>query len=236
MSDELGLDEAQDETLDATLEAEDTESQQSEVSDEEAVDWQKRYSDLQPEYTRTTQRVKELEPLADWKPVLDDLNNPNDPLARQRALNFLQEQFGGDLDEEETGDEGMDEFRDPRVDGLLAQNQQREAEQALGQLNGHVDQLLKDADVTVTDRQRRALMNECIEAGFNPETTQDVVKAWVDDLGNSRNEIIKAYRDGKLKQPAPPVRSGASGTEHVPLNTGKARQKAALDIANEAFQ
>jgi hypothetical protein len=162
-----------------------TRSHKSEVSDEEAVDWQKRYSDLQPEYTRTTQRVKELEPLADWKPVLDDLNNPNDPLARQRALNFLQEQFGGDLDDEETGDEGMEEFRDPRVDGLLAQNQQREAEQALGQLNGHVDQLLKDADVTVTDRQRRALMNECIEAGFNPETTQDVVKAWVDDLGNS---------------------------------------------------
>lgn len=234
MSDELAPDEIQDEAIDTTLEAEDTESQQTE-SAEEVVDWQKRYSDLQPEFTRASQRVKELEPLADWKPVLDDLANPDDPQARLRAFNWLQQQFGGDLEDEATGDEGMEEFRDNRVDVLLAREQEREATQALGDLNGHVDQLLNDSDVTITARQRKALVNECIEAGFNPQTTDEVVKAWVEDLGTTRDDIIKAYRDGKLKQPAPPVKPGATGTEHVPLNTEKKRRDAALKIANEAF-
>lgn len=214
----------------------DTEVEPTEDESAEDVDWQKRYSDLQPEYTRTTQRVKELEALEQWKPLIDDLNHPE---KRRDALNWLLQQEGLELPDEveeaiEDGDDDL-EFRDPRVDEILQQQEQRDMEAAFGEFEKHVDSLLTESELQLTGRERRALINECIEEGFNQEATKKVVAGWAAEKQSEHDALIKAYVEGKRKQPAAPVKRGASGTEHVPLDSEKARQRAALEVANEAF-
>lgn len=234
MSDEQAPDEVQDTpTEDATLN-EDTAHEQppeNEEAVEETTDWQKRYHDLQPEYTRATQRVKELEPLADWKPLLDDLSNPE---TRQQALEWLNGQFSPEDGEGEDGD--LDEgFYDPRVDMLLEREQQRELDVQFGEFEKHLSGLIEEKNLQLTDRQRKALASECIEAGFSPDATRRVVDEWATELSSTHDEIIKQYVEGKRKQPPPAVKRGASGTEHVPLDTEQKRRERALQIANEAF-
>ena len=68
-------------------------------------DWQKRYSDLQPEYTRTAQERAEL---ANWKQWAELAFTSDDPDTRRQALQAL----GYELPEEEEEFEPAD-YEDP---------------------------------------------------------------------------------------------------------------------------
>lgn len=52
------------------------------------TDWQKRYSDLQPEYTRTTQRVSELENREQWFNVLVTAEDADTRRQAAEALGY----------------------------------------------------------------------------------------------------------------------------------------------------
>jgi hypothetical protein len=69
------------------------------------IDWQKRYADLQPEYTRTTQRLAELERQQE---LYDLLISTEDPDTRRQVA----ERLGYALDE---ADPQPDEDTDPLV-------------------------------------------------------------------------------------------------------------------------
>lgn len=219
------------------------ESQRTETTEDDGpVDWEKRYKDLQSQYTPTTQELKALkeqqEKLGPWAQVLADLQNPE---THQQALNWILENNGYEIadDDENTQegeDDGLDElFHDPRVDELLTREQQREQQQAMSAFSSHLDQLIGEHELDLTDRQKQRLANECLQAGFNEQATEKVVKEWADEVQAERDRYVKDYLEKKRGQPAPAVKKGASGTEHVPLDTERKRREAALQIANEAF-
>lgn len=202
--------------------------------------WEQRYQNLQPQFTKVTQELAELKKaqdgLSEWQPFIEALNNPE---QRRQAIQWLLEQDGYELpDDEETSldTEGEDAFRDPRVDEMLQREQEREATQALNQLESHVDELVKDKGLELTARQRKALIRDCIDAGFNMEATAETVDAWAQELSGYRDTVIKGYRESKKGAPPPPVSPGASGTEQVPLDTEKDRRAAAMRVAEAAFR
>jgi hypothetical protein len=81
------------------------------------VDWQKRYQDLQPEYTRTSQKAAELEQKQQWYELLV---TSDDPDTRRQAAQVL----GYELPEEEGLEEEFEpvEYDDP-VDELRTRQQ-----------------------------------------------------------------------------------------------------------------
>jgi hypothetical protein len=101
------------------------------TAEQAEVDWQKRYADLQPEYTRTTQENAELRRQQE---LYDLLLSTDDPDTRRQVA----EQLGYVLDEEEET-QAPDEFEDPfdqyderlgRIEQSLTQRQQQEQEDA----------------------------------------------------------------------------------------------------------
>jgi hypothetical protein len=105
------------------------------------VDWEKRYQDLQPEYTRTTQRLSELEQQQQWYELA---MTTDDPDTHRQALQHL----GYDVPDEEFEDAEPDGYEDqpvhdPRLDEVLAwkERQEQEAREAAGFefLTGHIN-------------------------------------------------------------------------------------------------
>jgi hypothetical protein len=110
------------------------------------VDWEKRYQDLQPEYTRTTQELKELQQAKQW---YDLLVTSEDPDTRRQAAEAL----GYELPEDEEPEEEFNpadyddplEAQDARLSALeqrIQQEQQQAQEAYEGQL---IDQMSHDA-------------------------------------------------------------------------------------------
>src|SRR5690242_5353588 len=66
------------------------------------VDWQKRYADLQPEYTRTTQELAELKRQQE---LYDVLISTNDPDTRR----MVAEQLGYTLEDEPNPDDELEQ-------------------------------------------------------------------------------------------------------------------------------
>ena len=88
---------------------------------EQAEDWQLRYQNLQPEYTRSTQRVKELEDREAWFQLA---LTSEDADTRRQAVEAL----GFQLEEEEEQPYFEESAQDPYVDLL---NRQERMEQRL---------------------------------------------------------------------------------------------------------
>jgi hypothetical protein len=114
------------------------------------VDWQKRYSDLQPEYTRATQRVSELERQQE---LYDLLVSTDDPDTRRQVA----ERLGYVLDAEEQTQEGepdpfsrYDERLDRIEQALTARDQQEanatRAAEVREQVDARLDKLGIDKD------------------------------------------------------------------------------------------
>jgi hypothetical protein len=83
------------------------------AAEQAEVDWQKRYSDLQPEYTRSTQRLRELE---DREALYQLYLTAEDADTQRQAL----EQLGYELPEEEEFAEPV-EYEDPYEELLVRQ-------------------------------------------------------------------------------------------------------------------
>lgn len=81
----------------------------------EAIDYEKRYNDLRPEFDRTTQELAQL------REFRESLADPS------RQADVLRD-FGIELADDEPGEEDADDvFRDPRVDQLIAEREQERA-------------------------------------------------------------------------------------------------------------
>jgi hypothetical protein len=123
----------------------------AEQDHEAAVDWQKRYADLQPEYTRATQELAELRRQQD---LYDLLVSTDDADTRRQ----IAEQLGYVLDEEP--DEPELDPEDPfahyderlgRIEQSLTQRQQEEqdatyAAEVRRKVDARLDQLGLDKD------------------------------------------------------------------------------------------
>jgi hypothetical protein len=96
------------------------------------IDWQKRYGDLQPEYTRVTQENAELRRQQE---LYDVLISTDDPDTRRQVAEAL----GFQLDEDEEPDPDEQDFEDPfaryderlgKLEQTLTQREQNERDEA----------------------------------------------------------------------------------------------------------
>lgn len=125
------------------------------------VDWEKRYQDLQPEYTRTTQQLRELEQQKQWYELAV---TSADPDTQRQALEAL----GYELPEEHEEPEPA-EYQDP-YEELLARQQA-------------LEQRIAQGDQTRQQEQEANLIREIADErlsrleGLAPED-QDLVLAY----------------------------------------------------------
>jgi hypothetical protein len=99
----------------------------AEPPSEAEVDWQKRYADLQPEYTRTTQELSELRRERELYDMLISTDDPDTRREVAQQLGYVLEES----DEPQPPGEGEDPWaaRDARLDRIeqaLTQRQQAE--------------------------------------------------------------------------------------------------------------
>lgn len=120
------------------------------------VDWRKRYEDLQPEYTRTTQELSE------WKKIQTDEN------ARAQWLQTLGYQIDEDTDEEPVTEEPQTEA-DPRVDLALGQLAEIQYERDLSRF-------LEDR--SLTEKGRSVVDALCKQGGNHPDALKQAIETW----------------------------------------------------------
>lgn len=226
-------DSAPDESPETTGTRADDDLDPDHLAGQDDVDWEKRYRDLHPEFTKSRQELGTLRQRAS---LADALENPQ---TREEAFRQLAEQLGYELDGEETEEDDLEnvaeeQFHDPRVDELLAAQQQRDHQEAMGQLTDHVKELADEKGVELTDRQRNALINDAVAAGFNREATEKVFEDWVTDLKSYEDKVIEKYRTSKKKVPSVPP-PGSAGTPQVDLADPEKRLERANAVVERHY-
>lgn len=179
-----------DESVDATLTEDSAEDTQAEV------DWQKRYTDTQAEYTRNQQA------LAEERKVWED---------EQALLARVQEKFPHLLaeEEEETGDEdGFEDEDDSEIAQLRAENKQ-----------------FKEWQQTVEAERRAGNFTRDLNQALDGQEVSQQVKDWIYArtiaLGDGPKNLAKAVEEfqaitgelGQKKKPRAPhvPKTGSAG-------------------------
>lgn len=186
----------------------DTRTESTDSTAQPDTNWEKRYTDLQPEYTRASQEA------AQYRQIIE--------LARSGDREAI-EWLGLDLaDEDEPEDEETPEFHDPRVDQLLAAEQERQQAAELDSLESYVDgeisKLAKEADLDLSDDEIDLIFG-ALTPGENGNP--DVARAFKKVTG-VRDHIIKDYVAGKRRAPSAP--SGSSPSHQPDLDDDKERR------------
>lgn len=198
------------------------------------------YKQLQGAWTKKTQALadqrKEFEAAGLSPEWVTALQNPE---TKDQALAWFLSQHGYELPEEQGEEESDDEnfeeenvVRDPRVDDLLKEREQEQMEALVSDMHDHIEQLAKDKDLSLTDRQRQAILREAYEAGATPDITEKVFSEWASDLDGWKDKLIKDYRSTKKQAPDPPEPGGSPGTTPVP----PANRNDRLELANAVAQ
>lgn len=257
MTDEPTLDPALEEDVD-TQPADPSAPPEGTRAQEPEVDWQKRYTDLQSTYTKTSQEAAELR---EWRQqheaeqaYVDALNDPD---TQQAAVQALTQQLGDaearqwleahgfELEDDELDDTG-EQFRDPRVDDLLAERAQQQVDRQVQEVedrwNKRLDELAAekgvDLNVEVGEGEERESLRDLILDAAATRTrdggVKDVERAFDLLLGFQTN-VVKGYRQTK-RGPSTPPPKGGPGEPASPLGSQKARLELANQIAEEAAQ
>lgn len=152
------------------------------AAEQAEVDWQKRYSDLQPEYTRSTQLVREMEDRERWYQLA---LTSEDADTRRQAVEAL----GYSLEEEEEASSETAEYEDPYV-ALLAR--QERVEQQLAERNQADQEARENALIKAHTDERLAALE-----GLDSED-QDWVLAYAINA-------LPAVRDPDVPVPLPDI-------------------------------
>lgn len=201
------------------------------------VDWEKRYRDLHPEYTRATQRLSELRDMGfadEW------IEAYQDPESREQAVLAFLEAHGLDLEDEDDGedqDEDLDDDEDdaiPEVEELRSRLDERDQEELAAKLEDHLEDLEEQHGVELTQSQFERLFREITQGEISPRETERVFRAFIDERKQIADAAVKGLRQSKQNAPSPPPK-GSQGTPEVPLGDEKARRKLALEVANRAY-
>lgn len=196
-------------------------------ADTPGTDWQKRYSDLQPEYTRATQALKEEQAL--W----DD---------EAAAIARFQEKFPhliAEPDEPENDPDLYEEDEDPHARKLteLEKRQQAHDEYITRQLQKedretfNSDLSEEAGDRTLSRQAKDWIWNETVGAGGGRGNLKKAVAAWVEYEDGVRAEAKAEYL--KTKRGPTPPKPGTAGEEQRNPRDRKAR-RAAIAASIEA--
>jgi hypothetical protein len=116
---------------------------------------------------------------------------------------------------------------------LLERQAQEQEKAILGEVQGHIDTLLKESKVELPQRLKQAILSEAWLRGggpqIQPKTTEEVVKEWVDEY----KQLEKAAGDKYIaSKRAPHVSQGGTGAtdEVLPLDASH------MDSASPTWQ
>lgn len=179
----------------------------------DTTDWQKRYSDLQPEYTRATQALK------DEQSVWED---------EQAALQRLAEKFPHLFEGDDTEDEDVYEddetpaapAPDPRIDWLATKEAERQFEADFTRFTG-------DRTVLGKGREWIEARSRHIADSTGKKWGPDTLKVAVDEYFEHAEEIAAAHLERvtqSKKAPHTPA-GGKAGTTVPTLDTHEERRQ-----------
>ena len=208
----------------------------------------KRYQEMQSAWTRKTQELAEQRKQAESAMALISDLQSEDPETKKHAVRWIAENFGEDavlqalgieVDDDGTDEDEQDkqpEFRDPRVDEILAEKQAREQQEALDALEEQIDtrisELAKQAGYELDEDEVDLIWDKVLALPPGEDGSPKVDEAFSKVTGLRQKFAPKE----KPKAPSPPP-NGTSGTPaSVPLNDPKARRAYALEAANRAFE
>jgi hypothetical protein len=198
-----------------------------------------RYEQMQADYSKKTMGLAEQRRAFEQAGFSPDwIKAYSDPDTREQAVNWLLQQNGIVLEDEDQPAEGEEEddfeFRDPRVDGLLAEREQEQMAKLVGEVEDHFKGMAKDAKLDLPERWLKALTREALEGQPSPQRSEELFKGWAEDLKGIRDGAIDAYRNSK-DTPAPPPKSGTSGTPEFDITDPAERRKRMMQIADEHY-
>jgi hypothetical protein len=141
--------------------------------------------------------------------------------ARQGDHEALKEltgyEFAQDEEDPDLGDDEEQPYQDPRVDAILQERAQERETAILNDVSGHIDTLLSEASVELPQRLKQAILSEAWLRGggsqIRPETTQEVVKEWIDEYKQLEQAAGDRWRQSKQ---SPHVSKGGTGATEVP--------------------
>ena len=218
------VDEAQDTP---TPEAPDVSQDTPETDATQSVDYEKRYQDLQPEYTRATQEA------AQYRDFIERVQAMDPEALRSLGLEF-----------EEPDDEGFDEDDDPDAPLTRAEwnewqqaqqeeHQAAESEQAFNNdLWSAVEAIEEKEGREITDEEA-AILRDSALAQVVRGGDFDLSSTW-DSLQSQAKAAHERYVNTKRTAPVAPL--GSAGEEKIDLNDEDARQdllKRVMDAESE---
>ena len=182
-----------------------------ESPDSPAVDYEKRYSDLRPEYDRTTQR------LSQYEQFIGNLRNPETQAEALRALGFDLEDENAEPDDDYTDPEDRYEQRFAQIEQFLQQEAEAKAQADYEKLerqylDEQVAEIAKSESVELTAEEREAV--EGLADRMRDEDGIPDVKGAYELLSRAAEARQKRYVKSKK---APKVELGAAGTEKLDM-------------------
>lgn len=187
----------------------------------DTTDWEKRYNDLQPEYTRKSQRLSQLE---------------SDPNA---LIEWVQQHHPDLLDSGDTEpdiEQEYDDTEDDEVRRELAELKQWREEQTQAQTaaetraewdgwEAYVKDLASKDGVELTGRDIKALKIDSASNNGRPVTpdkAEQALKAHLDDLRAYEEQLIERSRTKRKRAPQVPG-DGSTATQTPDLDTHQSR-------------
>jgi hypothetical protein len=193
------------------------------------TDWEKRYQDLQPEYTRTAQERAEL---AQWKEWAELALTTDDPDTQRQALQHLGYDIPDEVEDVEPAEWTDDE--DPVADLRAQIAQEREWRQGIEEaaqaaaaeefLNDHVQSEFQRLGIDKLDDRMQDVVKRLIPSapgiptppGAPHDELPDVEAIW-NYFQETQTEMQKSW--AQTKRSAPYVPPGGQPANEVP-NTG----------------
>jgi hypothetical protein len=215
----------------------------TDVPEEQREHVEKAYNLMRSDYTKKTQELSERRKEAEH--ALAFFSDLQSDTGRDHALKWLVENVGEQtlidmlgLEVEDTDEEETPEFRDPRVDEILAEKQRAEEEAELDRLEksitSQITEMAQRNKLDLTDDETELIFDKVL--ALPPIDGQPQIEAAFKKVTGIRDSVIKKYRDSKRDQPSPPPVSSASGTPHVPSgNDRKSTLAAANAVVNRIY-
>jgi hypothetical protein len=175
-----------------------------ESTEQEEVNWEERYKNLEGNHTKATQEAAQL------REIFQALQDPEQQAEVLKA-------FGLTLGATQPGEEENDPLTslEQRVAAREQADEQRsEQEQqqaAMADFNSHVDQLA-GKDHKLSDNDRLLIYVKSTQGGFTPDSTEKAFNELVESRKAYDQEVINRYAESK-KGPRPPIPGGTGATD-----------------------
>lgn len=189
-------------------------------STQQEVDWAKRYSDLQPEYTRTTQ---ELSQFRQREEAYKALLYSDDPDTRQQAAQALGIELADDEVDDTQFDDPTEALRreleqlKQTVSGDLTARQQQEQ---IASLEAAAESAMDTLKVPADESVRDWLVSRAVALPATPNGTLDIEGAYR-EFGALMDAQKKTWADTKRTHAFSP--GGGEGTQAPDLSTHSGR-------------